>query len=42
MKSKIVEDADVITYVVVCDPGDEAMASLRQLARSERLEATWR
>jgi predicted DNA-binding protein with PD1-like motif len=21
MKSKIVEDADVITYVVVCDPG---------------------
>jgi predicted DNA-binding protein with PD1-like motif len=42
MKSKIVEDADVITYVVVCDPGDEAMASLRQFARSERLEATWR
>jgi hypothetical protein len=40
MKSKIVEDADVITYVVVCDPGDEAMASLRQFARSERLEAS--
>jgi hypothetical protein len=40
MKSKIVEDADVITYVVVCDPGDEAMSSLRQFARSERLEAS--
>ena len=24
MKSKVVEDADVVTYVVVCDPGDEA------------------
>ena len=40
MKSKIVEDADVVTYVVVCDPGDEAMASLKQFARSERLEAS--
>jgi predicted DNA-binding protein with PD1-like motif len=39
MKSKIVEDADVVTYVVVCDPGDEAMASLKGFARSERLEA---
>ena len=39
MKSKIVEDADVVTYVVVCDPGEEAMASLKQFARSERLEA---
>ncbi len=39
MKSKIVEDADVVTYVVVCDPGDEAMASLKRFARSERLEA---
>ena len=39
MKSKIVEDADVVTYVVVCDQGDEAMASLKQFARSERLEA---
>jgi hypothetical protein len=28
MKSKIVEDADVVTYVVVCDPGDEAGQSL--------------
>jgi len=39
MKSKVVEDADVVTYVVVCDPGDEAIASLTQLARSEQLEA---
>ena len=39
MKSKIVEDADVVTYVVVCDEGDEAMASLKRFARSERLEA---
>jgi hypothetical protein len=22
MKAKVVEDADVVTYVVVCDPGD--------------------
>jgi uncharacterized protein len=39
MKSKVVEDADVVTYVVVCDPGDEAVASLTQFARSEDLEA---
>ena len=39
MKAKVVEDADVVTYVVVCDPGDEAVASLTQLARSEQLEA---
>ncbi len=39
MKSKIVEDADVITYVVVCDPGDEAVSALAQFARAERLEA---
>lgn len=39
MKSKVVEDADVVTYVVVCDPGDEAVAALRQFARSEQLEA---
>ena len=39
MKSKVVEDADVVTYVVVCDAGDEAMASLKRFARSERLEA---
>jgi uncharacterized protein len=40
MKSKIVEDADVVTYVVVCDPGDEAVISLEQFARAERLEAS--
>ena len=31
--------ADVVTYVVVCDPGDEAVSALMQFARSERLEA---
>ena len=39
MKYKIVEDADVVTYVVVCDPGDEAVAALTQFARAEDLEA---
>jgi predicted DNA-binding protein with PD1-like motif len=39
MKTKVVEDADVVTYVVVCDPGDEAVSALMQFARSERLEA---
>jgi uncharacterized protein len=39
VKSKIIQDGDVVTYVVVCDPGDEAMASLKQFARAERLEA---
>jgi len=39
MKAKVVEDADVVTYVVVCYPGDEAVAVLTQFARSERLEA---
>jgi uncharacterized protein len=39
MKSKVVEDADVVTYVVVCDPGDEAVDTLTQFARSEDLEA---
>ena len=39
MKAKIVEDADVVTYVVVCDPGDEAVSALTGFARSERLEA---
>jgi uncharacterized protein len=40
MKAKIVQDADVVTYVVVCDPGDEAVAALAQFARAERLEAS--
>jgi uncharacterized protein len=39
MKSKVVEDADVVTYVVVCDPGDEAVAALTRFARAEDLEA---
>jgi uncharacterized protein len=39
MKSKVVEDADVVTYVVVCDPGDEAIGALNQFVRSEDLEA---
>lgn len=39
MKSKVVENADVVTYVVVCDPGDEAVGALQQFARSEQLEA---
>jgi predicted DNA-binding protein with PD1-like motif len=39
MKYKVVEDADVVTYVVVCDPGDEAVTALAQFARAERLEA---
>jgi uncharacterized protein len=39
MKYKVVEDADVVTYVVVCDPGDEAVDALTQFARAEQLEA---
>jgi uncharacterized protein len=39
MKYKVVEDADVVTYVVVCDPGDEAVAVLTQFAQAEDLEA---
>jgi len=39
MKSKVIEDADVVTYVVVCEPGDEAVAALTQFARAERLQA---
>ena len=40
MKSKIIEDADVITYVVVCDPDDEAVGVLTDFARAEDLEAS--
>jgi uncharacterized protein len=39
VKSKVIEDADTVTYVVVCDPGDEAISVLEQFARAERLEA---
>ena len=40
MKARVVEDADVVTYVVVCDPGEEAVAALDRFARGERLEAS--
>jgi uncharacterized protein len=40
MKSKVIEDADVVRYVLVCDPGDEAVATLQQFARAEDLEAS--
>ena len=40
MKSKIIEDADVVTYVVVCDPDDEAVSALTAFARAEDLEAS--
>ena len=36
MKTKVLEDADVVTYVVVCDPGDEAFSSLVEFARPQR------
>jgi len=39
MKYKVVEDADVVTYVLVCDPGDEAVDALARFALAERLEA---
>lgn len=39
MKAKIVQNADVVTYVVVCDIGDEAVDTLTQFARSKRLKA---
>lgn len=32
-QAEVVEDADVVTYVVVCDPGDEAVSALSQFAR---------
>jgi len=34
-ESKVVEDADVVIYVV-CDPCDEAVSALTQFARGER------
>jgi uncharacterized protein len=39
MKAKVVEDADVVTYVVVCDPGDEVVDALTGFARAEHLGA---
>jgi predicted DNA-binding protein with PD1-like motif len=40
MKAKVIEDADDVTYVVVCDPGDEAFGTLTQFARDQDLEAS--
>jgi uncharacterized protein len=40
MKAKVIEDADDVTYVVVCDPGDEAFDVLTQFARAQDLEAS--
>lgn len=40
MKYKVVEDAESVTYVVVCDPGDEAFAELSEFARRENLESS--
>ena len=39
MKAKVIEDADDVTYVAVCDPGDEAFGALTQFARDQDLEA---
>jgi len=39
VKFRVIEDADVVTYVMVCDPGDEAVSALAQFARAEDLEA---
>ncbi len=39
MKAKVIEDGDDVTYVVVCDPGDEAFDTLTQFARAQDLEA---
>jgi predicted DNA-binding protein with PD1-like motif len=38
MKAKVIEDADDVTYVVVCDPGDEAFDVLTQFARAQDLK----
>jgi uncharacterized protein len=40
MKAKVIEDADEVTYVMVCDPGDEAFGTLTQFARDQDLEAS--
>jgi hypothetical protein len=36
MKAQVVEDADVVTCVLVRDPGDEAASALTPFARSEQ------
>jgi uncharacterized protein len=39
MKTRAIEDPDLATYVVVCDPGDEAFAGLTEFAQAQHLEA---
>jgi len=39
VKSKVVSDTDVVTYVMVCEPGEDAVAALHELADREHLEA---
>ena len=40
MKARVIEDAEDVTYVVVCDPGDEAFETLTQFARAQDLGAS--
>src|ERR1700727_1692783 len=40
MKAKVSDDVDEVSYVVVCDPGDEAFDALTQFARAQDLEAS--
>jgi uncharacterized protein len=40
MKTKFIDKADVATYVVVFDPGDEAFAGITEFARAEQLEGS--
>src|ERR1700733_13896132 len=40
VRAKVIEAADDVTYVVVCDPGDEAFDALTQFARAQDLEAS--
>jgi uncharacterized protein len=40
MKTKFIDKADVATYVVVFDPGDEAFAGMTAFAQAEHLEAS--
>ncbi|HTF09886.1 MAG TPA: PPC domain-containing DNA-binding protein [Asanoa sp.] len=39
MKSKVVQDTDVVTYVMVCEPGEDAVGALHELADREHLGA---
>jgi predicted DNA-binding protein with PD1-like motif len=39
MKATVIEDAEVASYVVVCEVGDEAVGALFDFARAERLAA---